>query len=277
MRKLNIKSAFKRFFGPFSALFGYASLTTELTKRDILGRYRGASFGLLWSLISPFLMLCVYSFAFGVVLKSKWPQVSGGGHPFAIILFVGLIVHGFFSECLSRAPGIVTGNPSFVKKVVFPLEIIPWQVVLTALFQAGMNIIVFILLRLLLEGQISWTIVLIPIVFVPLVFISLGVCWFFGALGVYVRDISQVTGVLATAMLFLSSAMIPVQTLSPRVQTLFHLNPLTFLIDQARAVALWGTWPDWSGLASYSIGGLIFMYAGYAWFVATKRGFADVL
>lgn len=277
MRKLNIKSAFKRFFGPFSALFGYASLTTELTKRDILGRYRGASFGLLWSLISPFLMLCVYSFAFGVVLKSKWPQVSGGGHPFAIILFVGLIVHGFFSECLSRAPGIVTGNPSFVKKVVFPLEIIPWQVVLTALFQAGMNIIVFILLRLLLEGQISWTIILIPIVFVPLVFISLGVCWFFGALGVYVRDISQVTGVLATAMLFLSSAMIPVQTLSPRVQALFHLNPLTFLIDQARAVALWGTWPDWSGLASYSIGGLIFMYAGYAWFVATKRGFADVL
>lgn len=277
MSKSNIKSTFKRFIGPFSALCEYGSLTTELTKRDILGRYRGASFGLLWSLISPFLMLCVYSFAFGVVLKSKWPQVSGGGHPFAIILFVGLIVHGFFSECLSRAPGIVTGNPSFVKKVVFPLEIIPWQVVLTALFQAGMNIIVFILLRLLLEGQVSWTIILIPVVFVPLVFISLGVCWFFGALGVYVRDINQVTGVLATAMLFLSSAMIPVQTLSPRVQALFHLNPLTFLIDQARAVALWGTWPDWGGLASYSIGGLIFMYAGYAWFVATKRGFADVL
>ncbi|BBD78875.1 ABC transporter permease [Aerosticca soli] len=267
----------QRLFGPFSALWKYGSLTHELARRDILGRYRGASFGLAWSLISPFLMLCVYTFAFGVILKSKWPQVAGGDHPFAIILFVGLIVHGFFSECLSRSPTLITGNPGFVKKVVFPLEIFPWQIVLSALFQAGTNLLVFIMLRLLLEGTVSWTIVFIPVVFVPLVCLSLGVSWIFAALGVYLRDINQVTGVLATAMLFLSSAMIPVQTLPEHSRILFHLNPLTFLIDQARAVALWGQYPDWSGLLAYTLGGLVLMYLGYAWFMATKRGFADVL
>lgn len=262
---------------PFSALAKYRSITFELAKRDVLGRYRGSSFGLLWSLISPFLMLSVYTFAFGFVMKAKWPQVAGGEHHFSIILFIGLIIHGVFSECLTRAPTLVTGNPSFVKRVVFPLEILPWPPVYSALFHAGMNLLVFILLRLIMEGTFDWTIVLIPVVLVPLVTITLGVSWIFAALGVYLRDISQITGVLSTAMLFISSAMIPVQQLPAPYQTLFRLNPLTFLIDQARAVALWGQMPDWIGLGAYSLGGLVLMYVGYGWFMATKKGFADVL
>jgi len=262
---------------PFSALTRYRSITFELAKRDVLGRYRGSSFGLLWSLISPFLMLSVYTFAFGFVMKAKWPQVAGGEHHFSIILFIGLIIHGVFSECLTRAPSLVTGNPSFVKRVVFPLEILPWPPVYSALFHAGMNLLVFILLRLIMEGTFDWTIVLIPVVLVPLVTITLGVSWIFAALGVYLRDISQITGVLSTAMLFISSAMIPVQQLPAPYQTLFRLNPLTFLIDQARAVALWGQMPDWIGLGAYSLGGLVLMYVGYGWFMATKKGFADVL
>lgn len=248
-----------------------------MSKRDVLGRYRGASFGLLWSLISPFLMLCVYSFAFGYLMKAKWPQVAGHEHRYAIILFIGLIVHGFFAECLIRSPTLVTGNTAFVKRVVFPLEILPWPTVFSALFHAAMNLVVFAILRLVLEGTASWTMIFLPLVFVPLIFITLGVSWIFAALGVYLRDINQVTGVLATAMLFLSSALIPVQTLPPAYRILFDLNPLTFIINQARGVALWGEMPDWSGLAFYSIGGLITMYIGYGWFVATKKGFADVL
>jgi lipopolysaccharide transport system permease protein len=262
---------------PFSALMKYRSITFELAKRDVLGRYRGSSFGLLWALISPFLMLSVYTFAFGFVMKAKWPQVAGGQHHFAIILFIGLIIHGVFSECLIRAPTLVTGNPSFVKRVVFPLEILPWPPVYSALFHAGMNFIVFIVLRLILERSFDWTIVLMPVVLVPLVTITMGVSWIFAALGVYMRDISQITGVLSTAMLFISSAMIPVQQLPPSYQRLFSLNPLTFLIDQARAVALWGQMPNWIGLVEYTLGGLVLMYLGYGWFMATKKGFADVL
>lgn len=263
--------------GPFSALCRHASLTFELSKRDVLGRYRGASFGLMWSLISPFLLMSVYAFAFGFVMKAKWPQVASGKHAFAIILFIGLIVHGFFAECLVRSPSLVTGNPTFVKRIIFPLEILPWPMVFSALFHAGMNLIVFVVLRLILEGTFSWTIVFIPIVFLPLTLITLGVSWIFAALGVYLRDISQVTGVLTTAMLFISSAMIPVQTLPEKYRIFFELNPLTFLIDQARAVALWGNLPNFVGLALYSLGGVLLMYLGHGWFVATKRGFADVL
>jgi lipopolysaccharide transport system permease protein len=266
-----------RLLGPFSALWRYRSLTGELAKRDVLGRYRGASFGLLWSLLSPFLMLCVYSFAFGMVMKARWPQSDSGDHHFSIILFIGLIVHGFFSECMTRGPTLVTGNPSYVKKVIFPLEILPWTIVLSALFHAFMNLIVYSILRFMLEGTGSWTIFLMPIVFIPLICISLGVCWIFAALGVYLRDISQVTGVLATAMLFLASAMIPIQTLPDKYRIIFYLNPLTFIIDQARAVALWGHQPNWEGLALYTFGGLALMCLGYLWFMATKRGFADVL
>ena len=264
-------------YGPFSALFEYRSLTFELAKRDVLGRYRGSSFGLVWSLISPFLMLCVYTFAFGFVMKAKWPQVAGGDHHFSLILFIGLIIHGVLSECMVRAPTLITGNASYVKRVVFPLEILPWPPIYSALFQACMNFIVFIVLRLIMEGSFDWTIIFLPVVFLPLIAISLGVSWIFAALGVYLRDINQITGVLATALLFISSAMIPVATLPPAYQRLFNLNPLTFLIDQARAVALWGQTPDWFGLGIYLVGGVVLMYLGYGWFMATKKGFADVL
>lgn len=277
MTASNKAVALKHVTGPFSALTRYHTLTYELAKRDILGRYRGASFGLVWSLISPFLMLLVYTFSFGFVFKAKWPQVAGSNHHFSIILFIGLIVHGFFAECLVRAPTLVTGNAGFVKRVVFPLEILPWSSMFSALFHAAMNIAVYTLLRFLLEGEISWTMVFLPIVFLPLVFITMGVSWIFAALGVYLRDINQITGVLATAMLFLSSAMIPVQTLPDPYRTAFELNPLTFIIDQARAVALWGHIPDLPGLALMSLAGLGLMYLGYGWFIATKRGFADVL
>lgn len=263
--------------GPFSSIGRYRSLTFELSKREVLGRYRGASFGLLWSLLSPFLMLMVYTFAFGSVMKARWPQEAGINHRFSIILFIGLIVHGFFSECLIRAPTLITGNSTYVKRVVFPLEILPWPVMISALFHASMNLIVFALLTLALEGHLDWTLVWLPLVFLPLVLISLGVSWIFAALGVYVRDIGQVTGVLSTAMLFMSSALVPVNTLPAGLQRVFALNPLTFIIDQARLVALYQGVPDWVDLFWYSLGGLAFMFAGYSWFMATRRGFADVL
>lgn len=262
---------------PFSAFGAHRSLTLELAKRDVLGRYRGASFGLMWSMLTPFLMLLVYTLAFGSVFKSQWPQARAGGPDYAMILFVGLIVHGFFSECLIRAPQLVLGNPNFVKRVIFPLEILPWPMLLSALFHALMNLLVFLVLHLLRFGLPPWTIVLFPLVLLPLTLLCAGIGWLFASLGVYLRDIGQITGVLATALLFLSSAVVPVQTLPDSFRWVFELNPLTFIIDQAREVALWGNLPDWLGLASYTGAGLLFCYFAYAWFRATRPGFADVL
>ncbi len=262
---------------PLSELVVHWPLTISLAKREVLGRYKGASFGLLWSLISPFLLLCVYTFAFGTVMGGRWPQIQGEQTSFAIILFAGLIVHGLFAECLTRAPTLVLGNTNFVKRVIFPLEILPWPMLLSALFHTLMNVVVFILLRLVLDGAFSWTIVLLPIVLFPMVVLMLGIAWVLASLGVYVRDITQVTGVVSVALLFLSSAFMPVETISENYRWIFEYNPLTTIIDQARNVMLWGRMPDWGVLTKYLAGATMAMYIGRAWFVATRRGFADVL
>jgi len=267
----------RRWESPFAALIRNKSLAWELSKREVLGRYRGASFGLAWSVISPFMMLCVYAFAFGTVMKSRWPHEAGGDHPYAVILFVGLIVHGFFAECVSRATTLVVGNPNFVKRVVFPLDVLPWPMMFSALFHAFMNVIVLAVLMLALEHQLHSTLLLLPLIFVPLMLLTMGLCWFLASVGVYFRDISQVMPVFVTAMLFLSSAIIPVSILPHNLQVLFNLNPLTFFIDEARMVVLMGQWPHWWALAMATVGGLLVAWLGHAWFVMTQRGFADVL
>lgn len=262
---------------PFSALSTHRALTRELAKRDILGRYRGASFGLLWSLISPFLMLMIYTFAFGTVMGGRWPEVTAGDTTFAMVLFAALIVHGFFSECLTKSPALLTSNPNFVKRVVFPIDILPWPLGLSALFHVGANLLVFLILRLLVDGQFEWTVVFFPVVLLPLFVLCLAISWFLSALGVYLRDITQVTPLLSLAMLFLSTAMMPLESVPEAYRWVFQLNPLSFIIDQARAVLLWGGQPDWIGLLLYLTAALILMYAARLFFAVTRKGFADVL
>ncbi|MEW9625038.1 ABC transporter permease [Rhodanobacter geophilus] len=267
----------RRWESPFAALMRNKSLVWELTKREVLGRYRGASFGMAWSVISPFLMLSVYAFAFGTVLKSRWPHQTGGEHSYAVILFVGLIVHGFFAECVSRASTLIVGNSNFVKRVVFPLDVLPWPMIFSALFHALLNAVVLVVLMLVLEHRLHPTLLFLPLILAPLVLFTLGVSWLLASLGVYFRDISQVMPVIVTAMLFLSSAIVPVSILPPPIQTLFYLNPLTFFIDQARLVVLAGGLPNWTALAFATVGGVLVAWLGHAWFMATRRGFADVL
>lgn len=263
--------------GPWLALTKHWSLTRELAKRDVLGRYRGASFGLFWSLISPFLMLMVYTFAFGTVMGGRWPEIEAGQTQFAIVLFAGLIVHGFFAECLNKSVGLIVSNPNFVKRVIFPLEILPWPMVLSALFHVFMNLLVFLLMRLVVDGQLAITTLLFPLVMLPLLVLVLGMSWFMAAVGVYFRDLGQITGVLSMAMLFLSSAMMPLESVPEQYRWVFALNPLSFIIDQARNVLLWEIMPDWTGLAWYLLGSMVFMYACFAIFASVRRGFSDVL
>lgn len=263
--------------GPFDAWAHHRSLTIEMTRREILGRYRGASFGLLWSLISPFLMLLVYTLAFGYILKSRWPGTSNNVADFSMLLFVGLIVHGFFAECLARSPSLIVSVPNLVKRIVFPLQVLPWVMVLSAMFHAFTNLLVFALINLLLRGEFHFTLFLMPLVLLPLMVGTLGLGWLLSSLSVYLRDIGQVTGVLATVTLFLSSAIVPLQALPEKYRVFFYLNPLTFIINQARNLAFWGAMPDWGELGLYLLGAMLFAYFGYAVFQKTRKGFADVL
>jgi lipopolysaccharide transport system permease protein len=261
---------------PFPFLGQHRSLALELARRDAFGRYRGASLGVVWSILTPFLMLGVYSLAFGEILRARWPGVESSAD-FALILFVGLILHGFLAECLTRAPTLVTANSNYVKRIIFPLEVLPWPMVLSGLFHVSMNFGVLALATYLLKGSVPWTFVLVIPVLIPLVLIALGCGWLLGALGVYLRDISQVTGPVATALLFLSSAIVPVQALPERFQWVFRLNPLTPVIDQAREATLFGQVPDGAALLLHTLPALAWALASYAVFRRLRYGFSDVL
>jgi lipopolysaccharide transport system permease protein len=262
----------------FLSAFGkHRSLTFELTQREVLGRYRGASFGLLWSLISPFLMLLVYTLAFGFLMKGRWPGSSGSTTDFALIVFAGLTVHGFFAECFTRAPQLIIANTGYVKRVVFPLDILVWSMTFSALFHLVMNMVVLLIMYACIKGSIHPTALLLPVVLLPLVILTAGVGWLVSALGVYLRDIGQIAGVVATAMLFLSSAIIPVETVPASYRIIFELNPLTFIINQVREVVIWGRLPDWFGLGIYTLIACAVALVGHQIFKKLRVGFADVL
>lgn len=196
---------------------------------------------------------------------------------FAVVLFTGMIIHGFFSEVLVRSPGLIPANVNFVKKVVFPLEILSVVAVGAALFHAIVSLGVLTAFVLMIQGSWNWTMILLPLVLIPLTVLSLGVSWLFSSLGVYLRDIGQSVGLLSTVLLFLSPVFYPAGSLPAAVRGWIILNPLTIVIEQTRGCVLWGTLPAAPALVGYSVASLIVAWSGYAWFQKTRGGFADVL
>lgn len=261
-----------------SSLWKNRNLIMTMAKRDVVSRYRGSALGLLWSFLNPVLMLMVYTFVFSVVFNARW-DVGGeeSNTTFAIILFSGLIVHGFLAEVLSNSPAIIIGNANYVKKVIFPLEILPAIVLGSALFHTVISFLALQVAYLIVMGVPPWTIVLSPIVLLPLMILALGVSWILAALGVFLRDVGQFIGVVVTILLFLSPIFFPVDRLPEEYQILIHINPLTFIIEQQREVLIWGNLPDWKGLAVYTLLSSGFAWLGYVWFQKTRKGFADVI
>lgn len=260
-----------------SNLWGNRELIAQMTQREVIGRYKGSMMGLLWSFLNPVFMLVVYSFVFSVAFKARWSGGDESQAQFAVVLFAGMIVHALFAEVLNRAPTIILGNVNYVKKVVFPLEILTVVSLSAALFHALVSLLVLLLAFAMFNGFIHWTTIFAPVVLLPLMILSLGFGWILSSLGVFVRDIGQIIGVLTSALMFLSPVFYPVSALPESVQPWLHLNPLTFIIEQTRDVLIWGRMPDWEGLTFYLIGAGIFAWLGYFWFQKTRKGFADVL
>jgi lipopolysaccharide transport system permease protein len=253
-------------------------LLVQMSKREILGRYKGSIMGLAWSFLNPVLMLTVYTIFFSVVFKSRWGVGNTGGHvDFAVVLFVGLIVHGLLAECFSRAPILITGNSNYVKKVIFPLEILPLIALGSALFHSAISVLVLLTLQLILVGSIPWTAIFFPMIIMPLLFVIMGISWFLASIGVYVRDIGQTIGLVTTIMLFLSPVFYPASALSPQMQMVMMFNPLTLIIEESRKVLLFGEIPNWAGLTIYFVLSLAISWGGFWWFQKTRKGFADVL
>jgi lipopolysaccharide transport system permease protein len=266
------------FTTPVANFWRHRHLIAQLIRRDVVGRYRGSFLGVFWSLFNPLLSLGVYTFAFGVVFKTRWAgSQTGGLLEFSVMLFAGLIVFAIFSECVTRAPSVVLANPNFVKKIVFPLEVLPMMLLGSAVFHATASLLVLIVGIAIVYGSVPWTVVLFPIVLLPIAFLCLGLGWILASLGVFVRDIAQAIGVLTSALLFLSPIFFPLSALPSSIRPWVALNPLAFPIEQAREVLVLGQLPNWTGVVIYSVGGVLIAGAGYWWFQRTKRAFADVI
>ncbi|GAB3509069.1 ABC transporter permease [Pseudoxanthomonas daejeonensis] len=262
-----------------SRLWTNRKLAWEMAKREVYSRYRGSAVGVAWSFFFPVLMLGVYTFVFGVIFRSKWtvPDGQQSTTEFALILFAGLIVFGMFSECLVKSPALIANNPQFVKKVVFPLEVLPVSCVLAAIFHMLVSLVVLFMAMLFVQGGVPWTALLFPLVVFPLLLATLGVSWFLASTGVYLRDLGQLMPLLSMALLFMSPVFYPITAIPERYRHIVEMNPITGVVDAAREVLVFGRLPDWSVIGWQMLASLVIAVLGLAWFRYVRKGFADVL
>lgn len=261
----------------FTSVKNNWSLIGRLIARDVTGRYRGSVFGILWSFITPILMLAVYTLVFGVIFQSRWSVGTESKVEFALVLFAGLIVFNFFSECLNRASTLILVNSNFVKKVVFPLEVLPVVVATSTLFHFCASFLIWLIAYVLFIGLPHATALLIPFVVLPLVLFSTGLVFALSSLGVFFRDISQFVGMLTTVVMFLSPIFYPLEAFPAQYRGLLLMNPLTPSIEQARSVLIKGEIPDFSYWIWNLLLSICVFWAGYFLFQKMRKGFADVL
>jgi lipopolysaccharide transport system permease protein len=260
-----------------ASLWRNRSLIHASAKREVLGRYRGSALGLLWSLFNPLFMLTVYTFVFSMVFNARWGGGSNSKVEFALVLFAGLIVFNLFAECTSRAPSLILSNPNYVKKVVFPLEILPFVALLAALYHALISMGVWLSAYFVLFGAPNTTVFVLPMVILPFALFIMGLSWALASLGVFLRDVSQVIGVFVTTLMFLSPVFYPASALPENYRHLLYLNPLTPVIEMTRDVLFWGNMLNFNMLAIYWLTTSVIAWLGFAWFQKTRKGFADVL
>lgn len=254
-----------------------SGLILQLTQREIAARYRGSVLGVAWSFVTPMLMLAIYTFVFSVVFQTRWHTSLDNRFEFALVLFAGLIVFYLFSECIGRAPSLLLENTSYIKRIVFPLEALAWVVVLSALFNTLISFGILLAAYVIVVGLPPLTLLWLPVVLAPLVLLTLGLVWFFASTGLYIRDVRQFVGIILPVLMFASPLFYPVSALPESFRGYMRFNPLAAAMEQVRDVTLFGNHPDLLWL-TLSLGlSLVIAWAGLAWFLVTKRGFADVV
>lgn len=252
-------------------------LIYQLIKREIAVRYRGSKLGMLWSFLTPILMLVIYTFVFSIVFKARWGTTNDNNIEFALILFCGISVFNLFSEILIQSPRLIIGNVNYVKKVLFPLEILPLTLIGSALFHYIIQLLILLLGILFTYSTIHWTIVFLPLVLLPLLLVALGLSWFLASLGVFIRDIGHIISLFMQGLMFLSPIFYPVSSVPEKFRALLFLNPMSYVVEDTRKILIWGQMPDWGFMGTSLLLSTIIVIIGYIWFVKTKGGFADVL
>ena len=265
---------------PFAAIatgVTHRALIARLARREIEARYRGTVLGVVWAIGVPLMLLSVYTFVFSTVFRGRWRSGSDSTGEFALLLFSGLLVFSVFADCVNRAPGLMLENASYIKRVIFPLEILPWVALLSALFNLLVGTVVLGLFYGFVFGVPPMTAVLLPVVLVPLVLVALGLTWFLASVGVFLRDIRPVVPIATQMLIFLSPVFYPLDAVPEPYKRLILANPLTTVLENSKAVLFWGALPDWSVFLASLLVGFLTLGVGYWWFARTRKAFADVV
>ena len=257
----------------------HRDLLLQMLVRNIASRYRGSALGFVWSFAHPLMMLAVYTFVFGIVFKTRWGVESfqDNSAAFPMIMFCGMAVFNVFAESVNTSTGIVVNNPGYVKKVVFPLELLPLCNVLTSFIFGLAWFVLLFLGTLVFLRHASWTMLFLPVTLLPLLLLSAGVSFLVASLGVYLRDVQQLVTIVTQVLFFMTPIFYPITLVPEGLRWILQINPLSFVVEQTRGLFLYGQPPDpWTCLGLFAVSLVVFQL-GLAWFAKTKKGFADVL
>lgn len=261
---------------PFAEVWRHRDLIGSMTRRDILARYRGSFGDAAWAVLHPLLLMATYFFVFGVVLNSRFgtdPSKTG----FALYFLAGMLPWLAFSEPLARAPQLIAEHRNFVKKLVFPVTILPVNVTIAGAITSFFATALFLMALVVLRGAIPWTAVLLPVLFVPQLLFTFGLCWFLAALGVYLRDLSQVMTFILTLWFFVTPICYPETSLPASLIPVLAQNPMFQIVRGYRLLLLEGVLPAGPMLIKLWVLSLCVFLAGHAWFARLRRTFADVV
>ncbi|MDQ7785796.1 MAG: ABC transporter permease [Desulfomonilaceae bacterium] len=262
----------------FSYLIRHREIIFLFAWREFEGNYKGTYLGLVWAFLSPLMSLAVYFFVFSIVLGARFASIEGAGRAdFALILFGGIVVYNIFAVSASKAPLAIAEQLSFVKKVVFPLELLPVAALGASLLNAALGLLMLIPALVIFSPKISSTLYLFPLVLVTMTVFSLGVSWFLGSLGVFAKDLGQAMTILLQLLFFATPVIYPLSAVPESLQLPMRLNPLTTILENTRRTLVMGEGLEWGWWALITLFSLLFMQFGYVWFMKTRRYFADVM
>ncbi len=275
-RETALRTAGRALWYPFRTLVRHRSLIRSLVRRDIAGRYRGSYAGLFWTVIHPLLMMVTYYFVFGVVLQTRF---GADARPSSFVLYflAGMLPWLAFSEAVGRSAGVIPAHATFVKKLVFPVEILPVNLAVAGLVSELFGTLIFAAGLWYFGRPFPATILYLPLILIPQLLFTLGWCWFLAALGVFFRDLGQLIGFLLTLWFFVTPICYPETSLPQRWMWLFAQNPLYILVRHYRMIFLEASGPDWRALAKLAALSAALFVAGHAWFYKLRRSFADLV
>jgi lipopolysaccharide transport system permease protein len=261
-----------------AALIRHRGLIRQFTVREVRARYQGSMLGILWSFLTPVGMLAAYTFVFRYVMKSRWSIAQDeSALQFGLTLFIGLLLFSLCSEAVTRAPGLILSHPNFVKKVVFPLEILPVTSALASLTHILASLAIAFVVAACVSEHIGWQALWFPAILCPYAGFVIGVSWFLASLGVFLRDLGPTVVIGMQLLIFLSPVFYPLAAVPEPWHSLMQLNPLAFVVENGRRVLLWDSPPNLPALGVFALISGVVLQAGYIWFMKSKRAFADVV